>query len=149
MNEGPKIKLAKRQLELVNDKTDINLANIPEFLKPTNPLSLNHTIKYATQINLIPNSQSGQTDFINDDYLGDRQLVTDLDSNYPTTSSSYQDQIINIFPNDLSSDVSNLNFVNNQSSFSANSLINDNNELNLDNLLNSEQLNNSYWMPKV
>lgn len=143
MNEGPKVKLAKRQLSLVNDKANINLANIPNFLKPDNPLSLNHTIKYANQIDLIPNNQNDQTDFLNSDYLGERQLATDLDNNYPTTSSN-QEQFINASVYEMNLDLNTI-----QSSFSVNSLNGDSNELNLDHLLNSDQLNNGYWMPKA
>jgi len=78
--------VAKRQLELTSDQYSINTAKIPNMFSPTNPLTLNHNIRYAEDLNLL---HSNPDDVSPDDMAyTDEQIQLAVETNFPKTNES-------------------------------------------------------------
>ena len=78
--------MAKRQLDLTSDQYSINTAKIPNIFSSTNPLTLNHNIRYAEDLNLL---HSNPDDVSSDDMAyTDEQIQLAVEINYPKTNES-------------------------------------------------------------
>jgi hypothetical protein len=107
ISEESRINLARRQMELHSFENSLTHLNAPNMLSSNcfssyslNPVSLNHSIKYAKDLNLLPNNLE-EINLADEEQVGlmtDEQLALVIEKNFPKFN----------FQTDINSDCSEL-----------------------------------------
>ena len=86
ISETSRNKLAKRQLEIFSNEHSIDFVNVHTMFTITNPLTLNHSIKYAEELNLTSFNQDEVNP--NEMVCTDEQIQMAVEANYPKSSEN-------------------------------------------------------------
>ena len=69
-------------MQLSSDENSINFLNVPSIFSSSNPLSLNHSIKYAQELKLLP-SNLDDVNLAETYSFTEEEITSAVNANYP------------------------------------------------------------------